>query len=119
MARVRTPGCCALAILVAALLAREAVGQFAPFLGLPPAEVEQLDAASAAHLENARKFLAEKQWAEAVEAIRRVQEADAARLVKVELNRPQPGFERFVPAAEFCQWRLASLAATAPEALAH
>ena len=100
-------------------LAQTASAQFQRLQLLPAAEVEQLDSASAAHLENAQKFLAEKQWAEAVEAIRRVQEADAARLVKVELARPQPGFERFVPAAEFCQWRLASLAGSAPEALAH
>ncbi len=92
---------------------------FEPAIVLPPAEIEQLDAASAAHLENAARFLAEKQWAEAVEAIRRVQEADPSRLVKVESALPLRGFERYIPAGEYCQWRLAELAATAPEALAH
>lgn len=86
---------------------------------LPPAEVEQLDSNSAAHLENAKRFLAEKQWEEAVEAIRRVQESDAGRLVRVELAQPLEGFERYVTAGEYCQWRLASLAEGAPEALAH
>ena len=86
---------------------------------LPPADVEQLDAASAAHLENAKRFLAERQWSEAVESIRRVQETEPSRLVKVEMAQPIAGFERYVTAAEYCQWRLAALAAEAPEALAH
>ena len=86
---------------------------------LPPAEVDMLDSASAAHLESAKRFIAEEQWAEAVEAIRRVMEADEGRLVKVDLALPLPGFERYVPATEFCQWRLAALAMEAPAALAH
>jgi outer membrane protein assembly factor BamB len=106
------------ALLFSAVVAATAHAQFAErTLVLPPAEVEQLDAASAAHLENVTRFLAEKQWAEAVEAIRRVQEAEPTRLVKVESDTA--GFERFIPAAEYCQWRLASLASAAPEALAH
>src|SRR5688572_3590985 len=88
-------------------------------ISLPPADVEQLDASSAAHLENAKRFLAERQWSEAVESIRRVQETEPARLVKVEMAQPISGFERFVTAAEYCQWRLAALAQEAPEALAH
>jgi outer membrane protein assembly factor BamB len=88
-------------------------------ISLPPADVEQLDASSAAHLENAKRFLAERQWSEAVESIRRVQETALARLVKVEMAQPVTGFERYVPAAEYCQWRLAALATTAPEALVH
>src|SRR5262245_46375281 len=109
-----------LALFVVLALVRAAPAQIlerSPVL--PPAEVDLLDAASAAHLENAQRFLAEKQWAEAVEAIRRVQETDASRLVKVGLARPVGGFERYVPAGEYCQWRLAELAATAPDALAH
>jgi outer membrane protein assembly factor BamB len=87
---------------------------------LSPAEVDLLDSAAATHLESARRFLAEKQWEEAVDAIRRVMEADAGRLVKVSGDAPLPeGFERLVPAREFCQWRLAALAKEAPEALAH
>src|SRR5262245_33245961 len=89
-----------LPILLIALLGSRALAQFERIQSLPPADVEVLDAASAAHLENAKKFLAEKQWAEAVEAIRRVAEADAARLVKVDLAVPAAGFERYVPAAE-------------------
>ena len=86
---------------------------------LPPAELELLDAASAAHLESAKRFLAESQWDEAVESIRRVMEADAGKLVKVDLALPVAGFERYVPASEYCQWRLAALAGEAPPALEH
>ncbi|MFN0019217.1 MAG: PQQ-binding-like beta-propeller repeat protein [Pirellulaceae bacterium] len=87
---------------------------------LSPAEVDLLDSAAATHLESAKRFLAEKQWEEAVDAIRRVMEADAGRLVKVPEQRPLPeGFERLIPAREFCQWRLSALAKDAPEALAH
>src|SRR5262245_38846981 len=86
---------------------------------LPPAEVEQLDASSATYLENAKRFLSEKQWSEAVEAIRRVQEADSTRLVSVDFPSPIPGFERYVRASQYCQWRIASLGTEAPEALAH
>lgn len=103
-------------------------GTFAPASGqvferpsmLSPAEVDLLDSAAATHLESAQRFLAEKQWEEAVDAIRRVMESDAGRLVKVPENRQLPeGFERLIPAREFCQWRLAALSKDAPEALAH
>ena len=87
---------------------------------LSPAEVDLLDSAATTHLESAQRFLAEKQWEEAVDAIRRVMEADAARLVKVPESRLLPeGFERLIPAREFCQWRISALATEAPEALAH
>ena len=74
------------ALLVVALLSGTVSGQvFDRPIALPPAEIEPLDAASSAQLENAKRFLAERQWAEAVEAIRRVQETEPSRLVKVEL----------------------------------
>src|SRR3954468_6538665 len=114
---------CRLAIiclLLATLIVSQLSAQvFERSITLPPAEIELLDAASAAQLENARRFLAERQWEEAVEAIRRVQEAEPTRLVKVDLSRPIAGFERYVPAAEYCQWRLAALVSEAPEALVH
>ena len=107
-------------LLFAALLHTPAAAQvFDRSISLPPAEVELLDATSAAHLENARRFLAERQWSEGVESIRRVQEAEPARLVKVDLAQPVAGFERYVTAGEYCQWRLAALATEAPEALTH
>ena len=110
---------CALACVLA-LLVGPAKGQvFDRTRALPHAEVDLLDSASAAHLESAKRFLAEEQWAEAVEAIRRVMEAEEGRLVRVDLAQPLTGFERYIPAAEFCQWRLAALAADAPAALAH
>ena len=114
--RLLAAGLCALAWIFAS---GPAAAQFERAIVLPPAEVDGLDAASATHLENAKRFLAEKQWAEAVEAIRRVQEGDSTRLVRVDLARALEGFERYITAAEFCQWRLAALADEAPEALAH
>jgi outer membrane protein assembly factor BamB len=110
-------GCCLAAWLLTGMRVQAQV--FEQSIVLPPAEVETLDSGSAAHLENAKRFLAEKQWAEAVEAIRRVQEGDASRLVKVDLAQPREGFECYVTAREYCQWRLAALATEAPEALAH
>ncbi len=87
---------------------------------LSPAELDMLDSAAATHLESAQRFLKEQQWEEAVDAIRRVMEADAGRLVIVPEQRSLPeGFERLVTAREYCQWRLSSLAKEAPEALAH
>ncbi|MCI0358172.1 MAG: PQQ-binding-like beta-propeller repeat protein [Planctomycetaceae bacterium] len=86
---------------------------------LPPAEIDELDSASAAHLESAKRFLGQQQWEEAVESIRRVQEADHAKLVRVEMARKVAGFQRWAPATEYCQWRLAALAKEAPPALAH
>ena len=113
-------------LLVAAslLLVESALGPasaqvFERASSLPPADVEELDSTAAAHLDSARRFVAESQWDEAVESIRRVQEAEAARLVKVDLARPAAGFERYVPAGEYCQWRLAALAKEAPPALTH
>src|SRR5688572_3497126 len=86
--------------------------------GLPPAQVDELDSATAAQLEQSGRFLAESQWSEAVEAIRRAESAGGDRLVAVDFARPAPGFTRYVPAQQYCQWRLAALAAEAPPALA-
>jgi outer membrane protein assembly factor BamB len=111
--------CRAASWLFVAILAGSASAQVDRSIALPPADVEQLDASSAAHLENAKRFLAERQWSEAVESLRRVQETEPTRLVKVETTQAIAGFERYVTAAEYCQWRLAALAAEAPEALPH
>ncbi len=88
-------------------------------LALPPADVEELEATSLAHLESAKRFFAEKQWDEGVVSIRRVQESDPSRLVGVPMVPPVAGFERFIPVDDYCQARLAQLAREAPEALAH
>ncbi|MEX2026653.1 MAG: hypothetical protein WEH44_05120, partial [Pirellulaceae bacterium] len=53
------------------LLACPAAAQIDRSQTLPAAEIDPLDATTATHLENARRFLAEKQWDEAVDAIRR------------------------------------------------
>jgi hypothetical protein len=117
--RVWVLGLLSLASLVAGKpsLCLAQVGQ--PAAALPPADVEQLDSTGAAHLENAKRFLAEGQWEQAVESIRRVQENNADQLVKVGVDNWPAGFERYVPAQEYCQWRLAALATEAPPALAH
>jgi hypothetical protein len=81
--------------------------------------VEEFDSNAATHLENSRRFLAEKQWGEAVEAIRRVMESDTGKFAQVAADGPLPiGFARYVSLREFCQQRLAALHREAPEALA-
>lgn len=113
-------------ILVAALFLAELSSPHAQaqiFPGptdLAGAELQLLDAAGAAHLENARQLLAQKEYDEAVEAIRRVLENDGGRLIPV---RRDPQANSNVPTwhvtvREYCHWRLAALAHEAPEALA-
>src|SRR6476646_1749465 len=76
-----SPACQATSLVIAALLSATLSAQvFERPVSLPPAEIELLDASSATHLENAKRFLAERQWNEAVDAIRRVQEAEPGRL---------------------------------------
>jgi hypothetical protein len=88
---------------------------------LSSAELLLIDAAGAAHLENARQLLAQKEWSEAVEAIRRVLENDGGRLIRVGRDAPGaagPTLAWHVSVREYCHWRLAALATEAPEALA-
>ena len=108
-------------VLAAIFAAGYAEGQiFERTTALSPADVDVLDASGATHLENARRFLTEKQWDEAVDSIRRAMEGEAGRLVRVASPAgTPPEFEHFVPVREFCQWRLAALAREAPEALVH
>jgi outer membrane protein assembly factor BamB len=107
------------AMCLVCVAAAPLAAQFERTAALPPADLTELDSSGAAHLERARRFLAESQWEEAVEAIRRVQEGSGENLIRVEPPQPVAGFERFVPAATYCQWRLAALAKEAPPALAH
>ncbi len=103
-------------LLLCGLFAGPVCGQiFERSSPLPPADVERMDPAAATHLENADRFLAEKQWDEAIEAIRRVMENDTGQFVPTERRG---GFTRWIPVREFCQQKLATLAETAPEALA-
>ena len=89
---------------------------------LANAELQLIDAAGATHLENARQLLAQKQYDEAVEAIRRVLENDGGRLIRVQrdLNPTQQAKQPnwHVTVREYCHWRLAALSHEAPEALA-
>jgi outer membrane protein assembly factor BamB len=112
-------------ILVAALFLSGMFGQqthaqiFPGPTDLAGAELQLLDAAGAAHLENARQLLAQKEYDEAVEAIRRVLENDGGRLIPVHRDpKANDGVTWHVTVREYCHWRLASLAHEAPEALA-
>lgn len=105
------------AILLAALFSESTQAQIFPGpTDLAGAELQLLDAAGAAHLENARQLLAQKEYDEAVEAIRRVLENDGGRLIPVKAKVNLPTWH--VPVREYCHWRLAALAFEAPEALA-
>jgi hypothetical protein len=89
---------------------------------LPPAELQLLDSAGAAHLENARQLLAQQKWDEAVEAIRRVLENDSGRLIHIDTRTDtaagkDSSFRWHIPVREYCHWRLAALAWEAPPAL--
>ncbi len=93
---------------------------------LPAAELQLLDSAGAAHLENGRQLLQQKEWDEAVEAIRRVLENDGGRMIRVvrdpKMRDPKmpmaaESLAWHVSVREYCHWRLASLAWEAPEAL--
>ncbi|WP_425616092.1 PQQ-binding-like beta-propeller repeat protein [Anatilimnocola sp. NA78] len=114
-----------LLLLVASLLLltrQYAQAQFMPgATNLPPADLQLLDSAGAAHLENARQLLAQKEWDEAVEAIRRVLENDGGRLIRANVAsaspKGEPGIQWFVPVRDYCHWRLAALSWEAPEAL--
>ena len=108
--------CILLAILSPGLASAQV---FQPSIALGPAEVELLDATSATHLENARRFLTERQWEEAVDAIRRGMEGESGRFVQIDDPALPDGFQRLIPLREFCQWQLAALYQSAPEALAH
>jgi outer membrane protein assembly factor BamB len=101
------PGC-----LLAPSLARSQV--FQRSVDLPEAEVERIDATAATHLENAERFLAEKQWDEAIESIRRVMENDSGQFIPLE---KQGEYVSWIPVREFCQRKLTTLAETAPDAL--
>ena len=88
-------------------------------IDLASAELLLIDSAGAAHLENARQLLAQKEYGEAVEAIRRVLENDSGRLIRV--NRDAANSDSLawhVTVREYCHWRLAALAHEATEALA-
>ena len=69
-------------------------------------EVEGLSAAAATDLQRARACLAERQWDEAVEILRRLSDQGAETLVPI-------GPRRFVSLREFCQVQLAALPAEA------
>ena len=114
------------AVVVFACWGDFAKGQIFPGpTDLANAELLLIDAAGSAHLENARQLLAQKQYDEAVEAIRRVLENDGGRLMRVqrEARAGHPPNQVNLPiwhvtVREYCHWRLAALANEAPEALA-
>lgn len=82
-------------------------------------DVAQISSESAIHLEHARQLLAQRQWADAVEALQRAAQREPDRLVATEMPGQAAGFQRLVPLTVHVQERLAALAWEAPEALAH
>ena len=107
------------AVAIVLLVAASAQAQlFSRASALPPADVEEFDSNAATHLENAKRFLAEKQWDDAVDAIRRVMESDSGKFARISGGGNLPeGFAAYVPLREYCQRRLAALHRAAPEAL--
>lgn len=81
--------------------------------------VPQISSESAVHLEHARQLLAQRQWADAVEALQRAAQGEPQKLVATEMAWQVAGFQRLVPLHVHVQQRLAALAEEAPEALAH
>src|SRR5687768_12412859 len=83
----------AASLCVCSLHARTGAAQIFPVpTDLSSAELQLIDSAGAAHLENARQLLEQKEWDEAVEAIRRVLENDGGRLIRVGRDPNQPAW---------------------------
>lgn len=104
--------------LACSLAASAAAQPFARPYRPSPALIAELDAAGRKQLELARLHLAEKQWAEAVEAIRRLAERHRGRLIAAEGQGSAGEFVRYVPVERFVQDELRRWIRAAPEAAA-
>ncbi len=82
-------------------------------------KLDEADNAARSHLERIQGYLADAQWDEAVEALRGLMDASGERLVALPPEAADGGgeFVRFVPLRQFGQWRLATFAKEAPQAL--
>lgn len=95
--------------------------------GFPPraelsaeVQLDEADHIARTSLERIDRFLADRQWDEAVEALRRLIETDAGRLLPIappDRRGTADGFARYVPLRTYCQIKLAGWSASAPEAL--
>lgn len=81
------------------------------------------DSATRSHLERVDAFVADQQWDEAVETLRRVMETNGNKLLAVSQSadaRDDPdrdGCQRYLPVRQWCHLRLAMFAREAPDAL--
>jgi outer membrane protein assembly factor BamB len=99
-----------LGVAVPLLAASEAGAQFSPgpFELSNSVSLDEADSAVKAHLERVKAFIADAQWDEAVEALRKVMETDGGRLIAITPTR-------YVNLADYCHVQIAGLP---PEALA-
>lgn len=86
----------------------------------PSVTINVADNATLAHLDRFHALLAERQWQEAIETIRQVNETSGEQLVLVTRsdNAQTARFRRYLPIATYSQLKIAELARSAPEALA-
>ncbi len=80
-------------------------------------DIGEIDQATRAHLERAQQFLLASQWAEAVDTLRQVMDADSDRLIAMADDSDAP-ITRYVRIREYCHGLLCRWSVTAPEALA-
>lgn len=87
----------------------------------PDVQLEEADHVARSHLERIDRFLQDRQWDEAIEALRRLLENDGGKLMRLGTAPAGPHdadqFVRYVPLRTYCQIKLAGLHASAPEAL--
>src|SRR5439155_4616599 len=108
-----------LALPLAAALPAAARGQLSLEPELSP-EVYFDEAANEQReqLRRAASFLADKQWDEAVETLRRVLETPGGKLLKAPAPEDAPAeYSRYVSLKEYCHLQLAALTKSAPAAL--
>ncbi len=85
----------------------------------PSVYLDEAQSSERSHLERVQQFLADKQWDEAVETLRRLMENSGAKLMRMQTSAQDPGgYTRYVPLLHIGHMRLAELGKMAPEALA-
>ncbi|MCA9219967.1 MAG: PQQ-binding-like beta-propeller repeat protein, partial [Planctomycetales bacterium] len=109
--------------LVAGFTPSHVTAQLPPVGEAPLSADVQLDdigGPERSHLDTVEAFLADQQWDEAVETLRRLMENEGDRMIAADGQvRHEPGdFVRYVSLRRFCQMRLARMHGEFPEALA-
>lgn len=111
----------ALPICVLVLSAIELCGQDVDPVPPPRStiSINIADNATLAHLDRFDALLAEQQWQEAIETIRRVIDTSDEQLVHLTPGNDAPParFRRYVPIATYCKMKLADLSNRSPKAL--